>query len=138
MDKMEAMEWIWNEMKDWVEPDVWALLVEKYLPGHHWVFPMADFDTFCKDYFPGQYLTIDTRVAKSYEQRTFYEKDHWAMWNQDTGEITSTLYTPMGFIQIKDKYPFIHNLVMDQDPILEKLHVKEAIAVIRGENHANQ
>lgn len=135
MNEEEAINLIWNQMDDYVEDDVWAGLIEKYMPSHPYVFKMSDFDTFCQEHFPGQYLKVAMLVSEASEYYDFCQRDDWVLWDPSNKEIKS-ICEPLHLVE--EIYPFIKNLVLANDPVLIPLHVEDAIQVIRGEGHATQ
>lgn len=132
MNKRYAIQTVWDALLEWLEIDERAELVRKYTDPKISVFKRSEFNSFCKEHFKDDYLTVAETVAKAYSYHDYELGYRWIMWDEKKGTFYSS-DEPFNFVDYMA--PFIERMVTSNDPLLKKLQfIDEEIRFIK-ENH---
>lgn len=132
MNKGEAIEKIWDAIDFKLDSDDVFALAVKYGPKTLHLFEMKDFNAFCDKYFHGDYMKVADYIYDAIYYEDFHQDDDFAMWNEDKKEFTSADEVATLLCDINVFTEIIEKAVANNDPILDKLGMKDIIQAIRG------
>ena len=132
MNKDEAIEKIVDIVYEYLVDEAVKELVEKYSDNRLYIFPMKEFNDFCKEHFPGQYLQVACYLYEAMDYMDFNERDEWVAWDESHKEFKSA-NEAAHFVSEFDIFPeIIEKAVLNRDPILDAIDIKEEIKAILG------
>lgn len=132
MNKGKAIEKIWDVIDSKLDDDDIFALAAKYGPKTLHLFEMKDFNAFCDKYFHGDYMKVADYIYDAIYYEDFYQNDNFAMWNEEKKEFVSANEAATLICDVKLFTEIIEKAIANNDPVLDRLGVQDAIQAIRG------